>query len=96
MTDLLGHCRIMEEAELVCMAGVQFSCIIRLLFTESNAHYQCFKDRLRDIVQSPVQLGCELPKARQDLFWEPDVVVLMIVIAPDLVAFLVTQVYING
>lgn len=81
----------MKETELVCMAGVQFSYVVRLLFAESNAYYQCLEDRRRDIAQSPVKLGCEFPKARQDLFGEPDVVVLLVLVAPNLVAFLLTQ-----
>ena len=79
----------MKETKLVCMARVQFSDVVRLLFAESNADYQCVEYRRRDVIQSPVKLGSEFPKAWQDLFWEPDVVVLLVLIAPDLVAFLV-------
>ncbi len=85
----------MKETELVCMAGVQFSYIVRLLFTESDAHYQCLEDCRRDVTQFPVKLGCEFSKAWQDMFWEPDVIVLLIPIAPNLVAFLVTQINIS-
>ena len=77
------------------MASVQFSDVVCLLFTESNADYQCLEDCRRDVVQSPVKLGCEFPKAWQDLFWEPDVVVLLVLVAPDLVAFLFAQSHIN-
>lgn len=85
----------MKETELVRMASVQFSHKTRLLFTEPNAYYQCLEDFPRDVIQSPVELGCEFPKAWQDLFWEPDVVVLAVLIAPNLVAFLVKQSHIS-
>lgn len=85
----------MKETELVCMAIVQFFYVVRLLFTETHAHYQCLEDSRRDVVQSPVQLRCEFPKAWQDLFWEPDIPVLLILIAANLVAFLVTKSRIN-
>lgn len=77
------------------MAIVQFSYIVRLLFTEPNAEYQCLEDCRRDVAQFPVKLGCEFPKAWQDHFWEPDVVVLLVLIAPNLVAFLVPQSHMN-
>ena len=72
------------------MARVQFSYLVRLLFTESNTYDQCLEDCRRDVVQFPVKLGREVPKARQDLFSEPDVIVLLVLLAPDLAAFLVT------
>ena len=75
------------------MAGVQFSYIVGLLLTEFHAHNERLEDRRRDIAQSPVKLGCKRPKAWQDCLGEPDVVVLFVPIAPNLVAFLVTQSY---
>ncbi len=73
------------------MARVQFSHVVRFVGAEAEAHDQCVENGRRQLVHSPVEICSELPKAGQDGFGEPDVVLLKVLIAADFVALLINR-----
>ena len=54
--------------------------------TQTDGHGS--EQHLCDIKHLPIKVGCEGSKARKDLLGEPDVRLVRIVLAPNLVAFL--------
>ena len=78
----------MQQTQLIRIPTMQTPHILLLLIREPNAHHQRLENRPRNLPQPPIEHGREGSKTRQDIFRQPDVIMLSVRLAPNLVALL--------